>query len=254
MLSGALQLPAALLAAAAVNITNQVTAKLFGYTIDLSTVWATWIAGAIVVGLGLAMARGATSGVPGKLQLFWETVVDQVSDRVETAIGPRARPVVPLAVTIFVFILVANLLEMVPSVLTSGSPELLPAPTANVNLDFAMAAFVIVLVHGASIKVRGLRGYLSHYVRPHWAMLPINIIEELAKPFTLPLRLFGNMFAGGVMLIMIAALLPIYVIPVPLIIWKLFDMGIGVIQAFIFALLTLIYFEMSMTTMEEGSH
>jgi F-type H+-transporting ATPase subunit a len=209
-------------------------------------VWSTLIAGVIVIGLGLLAARRATSGVPGKLQLFFETTVDQVNQLVESTVGPAGVRIVPLALALFLFILTANWLEVIPSS-PRGGTEYLPSPTANVNLTYAMALIVIVVVHVASIRARGLRGYVKHYFQPFPFFFPINVIEEITKPITLALRLFGNLFAGTLMLLLIAALLPVFIVPVADVAWKLFDMFIGFIQAFIFALLTIVYYGMATT-------
>jgi F-type H+-transporting ATPase subunit a len=217
---------------------------LFGMTIDLDIVWSTVLAGAIVVGIGLFMARRATSGMPGKMQLLWETIVEQVEDLTDSAIGPEGRKFVPLAVTIFMFILVCNWLAFIPS----GHPEWLPAPTSDVNLPLAMALTVILLVHVNSIRSRGLRGYIGHYFQPYGFLFPINVIEEITKPITMTFRLFGNLFSGALMVTVIVTLLPIYAAPIGLVIWKPFDeLFIGAIQAFIFALLTVMYLGMGMT-------
>ena len=101
---------------------------------------------------------------------------------------------------------------------------------------------VSVWVYG--IRQQGARGYFGHFFANGPLLAPLNIIEELIKPVTLALRLFGNIFAGGIMLALIG-LLPIYVLWAPNLIWKLFDMAIGGIQAFIFALLTVLYFSMA---------
>jgi F-type H+-transporting ATPase subunit a len=235
-----------LLASGNINISNHVTRKLFGLPIELDVVWSTLIAGVIVIGLGLLAARRATSGVPGKLQLFFETTVDQVNQLVESTVGPAGVRIVPLALALFLFILTANWLEVIPSS-PRGGTEYLPSPTANVNLTYAMALIVIVIVHAASIRARGLRGYVKHYFQPFPFFFPINVIEEITKPITLALRLFGNLFAGTLMLLLIAALLPVFIVPVADVAWKLFDMFIGFIQAFIFALLTIVYYGMATT-------
>jgi F-type H+-transporting ATPase subunit a len=107
-------------------------------------------------------------------------------------------------------------------------------------------------MHIAGIRKKGLRGYYHHLVQPYWFMLPINIVEEIAKPLTLALRLFGNIFSGVIMVSLIAAF-PWFVLWAPDILWKLFDAGIGLIQAFIFALLTVLYFA-SVKPVEEGAH
>jgi F-type H+-transporting ATPase subunit a len=235
-----------LLASGNINISNHVTRKVFGLSIELDIVWSTLIAGVIVIGLGLLTARRATAGVPGKLQLFFETTVDQVNQLVESTVGPGGTRIVPLALALFLFILTANWLEVIPSS-PRGGTEYLPSPTANVNLTYAMALIVIVIVHAASIRARGLRGYVKHYFQPFPFFFPINVIEEITKPITLALRLFGNLFAGTLMLLLIAALLPVFIVPVADVAWKLFDMFIGFIQAFIFALLTIVYYGMATT-------
>ncbi|MGH9103529.1 MAG: F0F1 ATP synthase subunit A [Acidimicrobiales bacterium] len=236
-------LPAlAALTATSIDVNAHQRVTLAGITLHVDTILATLVAGAIVVGFGLYAGRRAQVGKPGKAQLLWETVVSAVERRVEQGIGPTGRRVVPLAVSLFAFILIANWLELVPS----GSPKALPAPTGDLNLTFALAGFVIVLVHASAIWTKGLRGYLRHYVRPSPWLLPINIVEELAKPVTLALRLFGNVFAGAVMAVLILELLPAVVAPLPLLLWKLFSMLVAVVQAFIFALLTILYFEQAL--------
>jgi F-type H+-transporting ATPase subunit a len=234
-----------------IEINNHVTRSVAGTSIQFDILFATIVAGAIVIVLGLLAARKATAGVPGRLQLFFETVVEQVSELVADTVGPAGVKIVPLAVTLFLFILTANWLAVIPSN-PSGNREILPPPTASVNLTFAMAVVVIIVVHRDSIKTRGWRGYFRHYLEPFPVFLPINVIEEITKPITLALRLFGNLFAGTLMLLLIAALLPLFIVPVADVVWKLFDMFIGFIQAFIFALLTIVYYGMATAT--EGGH
>jgi F-type H+-transporting ATPase subunit a len=216
-------------------------------TVDLDVVWTTLIAAAIVFGLGLLMVRKVTSGVPGKLQLFWETLVEQVSDLAESAVGPQGRRFVGLGVTIFFFLLICNWLAFIPS----GDPGILAPPTGDVNLPLALALIVIFLVHYNSVKARGARGYFNHYVQPYKGLVLINVIEELTKPITLTFRLFGNIFSGVLMITVIVTLIPPYLSWIGLAVWKPFDeLFIGAIQAFIFALLTIIYLGMAMSTDE----
>jgi F-type H+-transporting ATPase subunit a len=223
------------------------TTTIFGMTINLDIVWATLVAAGIVLFLGFRLRAKATDGVPGKLQLFWEVLVEQVQDLTDSAIGPKGRQFVPLATTIFLFLLVCNWIEVIPS---GHNPEWFPAPTADVNLPAAMAISVIVLVHQQSIKARGFKGYLKHYLTPYAVMLPINVIEEITKPITLTYRLFGNLFASVLMISVITALLPIYLVPIGELVWKPFALFVGAIQAFIFALLTIIYLSIGMSTEE----
>jgi len=172
---------------------------------------------------------------------------------VEENLG-RVHPfVVPLAVALFFFILVANWLELIPSE-PNDHIHALPAPTADVNLTYAMAIMVMVGVWAYGIRQKGVKGYFKHFLEPYPVLLPLNVLEELVKPITLALRLFGNIFAGGIMLALIAGLITWKIGEVPVggilqfvfnIIWKLFDMAIGAIQAFIFSLLTVLYFGMA---------
>ena len=223
---------------------------LFGVTLNADTIVATLIAGAIIVLLGLLLRRSISAREPGRLQLFFEAIVQQVERQVEDTMGIRTAPfVVPLAMGLFLFILIANWLALIPS---PGDPEYLIPPASDVNLTYALALFVIVLMHVSGVRKKGLRGYYGHLFRKPRLLIPINIIEELAKPLTLALRLFGNIFSGVIMVSLIA-LFPAYILWAPNVLWKLFDAFIGLIQAFIFALLTIIYF-VSLSPEEEGAH
>jgi F-type H+-transporting ATPase subunit a len=216
-------------------------------TVDLDVVWTSALAAAVIITLGFMMKRKVTSGVPGKLQLFWETLVEQVNDLTDSAIGPQGRKFVGLGVTIFFFILLCNWIAFIPT----GDPGWFPPPTSDVNLPLAMAVTVVALLHYQSVKARGLKKYFKHYTQPYAAMTPINVIEELTKPITLTFRLFGNIFSGLLMISVIVTLLPVYASWIGLVIWKPFDeLFIGAIQAFIFALLTIIYLGLGMSTDE----
>ncbi len=237
-----------LIAAKAIHVGVHPTVHVLGLTIDVDIVTSTVLAAVILLALGFRMRARATDGVPGKLQLFWEVVVEQVSELADSAVGPEGRRFVPIGVTLGLFILIANWIGFIPSALQPGvSSDILPAPTGDVNLPLAMALLVIVWVHIESLRARGLRGYLRHYVKPYAALAPINVIEEITKPITLTFRLFGNIFSGGLMVLVMTTLLPIYVVPFGEIIWKPFDLFIGAIQAFIFMLLTILYFGMAMS-------
>jgi F-type H+-transporting ATPase subunit a len=218
--------------------------SLFGLEINRDTFVSTLVAGAILVGLGLFMVSRITDGVPGKLQLAFEGLVRYVEEQVESAMGLRTAPfVVPLAVTLFGFILIANWVEIVPT------HERLIAPTSDINLTAAMAVLVLLWVHLTGIKKKGLLGYVKSFMgAPRW-LIPFRAIEEVAKPLSLALRLFGNLFASALMIALIA-LLPSFALWLPNIIWKLFAMFIGVIQALIFSLLTIVYFSFAVN--EEG--
>lgn len=237
------------LAAAEIEVGHHVTREFLGVTLNLDTIWATAVAGLIVIALGLYMRRRVTSGVPSGIQLVFETVTQQMQKQVESTMGLRTAPfVIPLSVTLFLFILIANWLAVIPS---GHSPEYLAPPTADVNLVYAMALLVVGWMHVTGVRKRGAKNYFGHFAKPYWWLVPINIIEEIARPFTLSLRLFGNIFSGVIMVTLIT-LFPAYILWGPNVVWKLFDLFIGLIQAFIFALLTILYFGSAAS--EEGGH
>lgn len=231
------QVATSALLAVNVPVAKYVTVNVSGFSLNLDTIWSSLLAGVIVIGLGFLLRARLTSGVPGRLQLFWEAVAGWATEQAEQGIGPRSGPMIPLAITLFVFILVANWLEVLPS----GAVEVaIPSPTADTNTVYAMAFFVFFVYNITGIKRRGFRFFKR-------LLNPINLIEELVKPFTLALRLFGNLFAGGLMIALLAVLFPYWLSWLPTVAWKLFDMFIGVIQAFIFALLSIIYYQAAVT-------
>jgi F-type H+-transporting ATPase subunit a len=233
-----------------IDIGNHITWTVFGLTFNVDTILGTLVAGAIVIGMGLYLRKRFTSKVPSRPQIIFETVTENVEAQVESSLGIKTAPfVVPLAITLFMFILIANWLALIP---TGHHPEVMPPPAADVNLTYALALSVIITMHVTGIRRKGFRGYYRHLVQPYWWMFPINLIEELTKPVTLALRLFGNMFSGTIMIALIA-LFPAYILWAPEIAWKLFDMFIGLIQAFIFALLTVLYFG-SVAPADRGGH
>jgi len=222
-----------------VEIGNHLTVTIGGLHFNIDTIVATVVAGAIVIGLGLLVRRSITSGVPKRTQLVFETVTDTVEKQVESTMGIRTAPfVVPLAISIFLFLLIANWLSVLPPI---HHPEILAPPASDVNLAYALALLVIVWMHVTGVRKKGFRGYYRHLAQPYWWLFPINLIEEIARPITLSLRLFGNIFSGTIMVALIA-LFPAYILWAPTSVWKLFDLFIGAIQAFIFALLTVLYF------------
>ena len=236
------------------------TGHLFGMTFNLDTIWVTVVAGLIVVALGFwarsALTKETADHVPTKIQLVWETIVNQVTVQVEDNLGTVNPFVVPLAVALFFFILIANWIEVIPTQLNGNvGAHLLPSPTADTNLTYAMAILVMVGVWTFSVRERGWKGFVKHYFEPVPWMFPLEVLQDLLKPVTLALRLFGNIFAGGIMLALIAGLVGLAPSHIPIggalaiffnVIWKLFDtIFLGALQAFIFALLTVLYFGMA---------
>lgn len=230
--------------------------------INYDSVISSGISILVTIVVAIIIARSLRPDRPGRLQALAEWIFSYVR-RTASENAPDAPYLVPLAATIGFYILIANYLDFFPITLI---PNVHPANT-DVNQTAAMALVVFFVVNGYAIRRRGLRGYLHHLTRPFelpiWAragFTVLNVIEEVAKPATLALRLFGNLLAGLLMIYVITLLLgnlP-YVGswlagPIALAIWKLFDvLFIGLIQAFIFMLLTIVYFGLAREGLEEN--
>ena len=150
-----------LLAEAAIEVGHHEQANWFGLTVNTDTVYATALAAVIVLGLAFFLrAKVTSSGVPNGVQLFFEAITVQMRDQIETTIGMRVAPfVLPLAVTLFVFILVANWLSVLPVQYQTSdgkTHELFAPPASDINFVLALALFVFVCYHGAGIWRRGI--------------------------------------------------------------------------------------------------
>jgi F-type H+-transporting ATPase subunit a len=230
-----------------IEIGHHTTWEVAGFTINSDTVISTGVAAALVLILGFlarrALTRDPEDHVPTKLQIIWEAVVGQVNSQVEDNLGKVHPYAAPLAISLFFFILFCNWIELLPLKLNEET-HILVVPTADTNLTYALAAVTIVSVWVYGIREKGVKGYFKHFFEPFPVMFPLNLLEELIKPITLALRLFGNIFAGGIMLALIT-MMPLYILWAPNVLWKAFGGAIAVIQAFIFALLTVLYFAMA---------
>jgi F-type H+-transporting ATPase subunit a len=222
-------------------------------TVHADTVTITWIGMAIVlIAVGI-LARVHPVTKLSKRYTFMELIVTGIGSQVETILGKNGMPFVPLIISLFLFIFVLNEIGLFPFVGTS--------PTSDLNTTAALAIFVIVLIQVIGVARKGL-GYFKHLViKPLGLgipMLPIMLIDELARPVTLAMRLFGNIFAGEVLLVVVGAIIVANVVihghlfiaidfPVskvavvaPIGIY-IFNMIIGLIQAVVFTLLTTAY-------------
>jgi F-type H+-transporting ATPase subunit a len=234
---------------ATVEVGHHTKWEIFGVSVHGDTILATLVAVSIVLALGFWVRAKVTAGVPNGGQLFFEGVTRFLRDQVETSIGVKTAPfLVPLSIGIFVFILACNWIVVLPL------HHYLPPPTADVNLVYPMALMVFFWRQAAGARAHGgPGGQFLHIAKGHLPKLaPMWFFEEITSVVSHALRLFGNIFAGGVML-GVFTLLPFYIGGIATGAWKLFDMFIGLVQAFIFAFLTIIYFSQSMED-REGAH
>ncbi len=207
-------------------------AVLAGLTFNLDTLYMTWLTMAILV-FGSLLVRLNWTLVPGGWQNFVEFVLEGLLAQIDSTIGPIGRKVAPLLITLFLFLLIANWLGLVPG---------FTSPTNDINTTLGLALMIIIIVHGFGIKNKGLLSHFKHFIEPNILFLPINIIEELAKPVTLSFRLFGNILAGEILIIILGILVP-YVAPT---LWLAFSVFVGIIQALIFTMLSMSYLSNSL--------
>lgn len=235
------------------------------------------------IGLGLVFlwifkraANKATIGVPGKLQCFVEMIVEFVDQNVKDTFHGRSKLIAPLALTIFVWVFLMNLMDLIPvdflpiavslingeswDVISSGQSHtyMKVVPTTDLNLTMALGLGVFALIIFYSIRVKGVMGFVKELtLQPFSAknpvvqalFIPVNLLLELvtlfAKPISLALRLFGNLYAGELIFILIGAI-GLFQLPLHFV-WAVFHILVIVLQAFIFMMLTIVYLSMAST-------
>ena len=199
------------------------------------------------------MAKHATVGVPGRFQAVIEMVVGFVDQSVRETFQGKSDVIAPLALTLFCWILLMNLMDLIPVdwlpwvAGKAGIEHLRVVPTADVNITFAMGISVFILTLYYSIKIKGIGGFTKELtLMPfnHWAAIPFNLVLEgvslLAKPLSLSLRLFGNLYAGE-LIFMLIAITGLWQLAALHLAWAIFHVLIIILQAFIFMMLTIVY-------------
>ncbi len=192
-----------------------------------SGVAITWAIMAILIVGSIAM-RPRLSLVPSKVQAALELVVDAVDGQIRETMQVDPSPYRAFIGTLFVFILVANWVSLVPG---------LEPPTAHIETDAALAILVFLAVIWFGVRAVGVRGYLATFAAPSIVMVPLNVIESITRTVSLFVRLFGNVMSGAFIVGIILSLAGLLV-PIPL---MALDLLIGAIQAYIFAILAMVF-------------
>ncbi|UZE96171.1 F0F1 ATP synthase subunit A [Alkalimarinus alittae] len=235
-------------------------AKEMGFwAIHVDTMGWSIALGVLFLWLFRSAAKKASAGVPGGLQNFVEVMVEFVDNSVKETFHGRNKVIAPLALTIFCWIFLMNFMDLIPvdflprlAQIITGNEHLYfrVVPTTDLNATIGMALSVFALIVYYSIKVKGVSGFVGELTLQPFGkwMIPFNLLLEgvglLAKPVSLALRLFGNLYAGELIFILIA-LMPLWVqwtLSVP---WAIFHILIITLQAFIFMMLTIVYLSMA---------
>lgn len=194
-----------------------------------ATLVYSWVIMAVLVAGSWAITRNLKTGISlDRWQNLLEVIVSQIKEQIREASRQEPERYLPFIGTLFLFILASNVLEVVPG---------FRAPTSSLSTTTALAFCVFLAVPAFGIAREGIRGYLSHYIRPTPLMLPFNIIGEISRTIALAIRLFGNMMSGSLILAILLSLTPLF-FPV---VMQAFSLLIGVIQAYVFAILALVY-------------
>lgn len=245
-------------------------AKAMGFwAIHLDTMFWSILVGVLFLYMFKKVADQVTAGVPGKMQNFAEMLVEFIDESVRGSFTAKNDMVAPLALTVFVWIFLQNLMDLVPVdviPLISGALGLhfmKVVPSTDPNATFGMAIGVFILMLYYSIKIKGVSGFVGELTLQPFAsdnlllkvlFMPINFLLEfvslIAKPISLALRLFGNMYAGEMIFILIAIMYNAGVVlglfgGVLQLGWAIFHILIITLQAFIFMTLTIVYMDMA---------
>ncbi len=241
------------------HMTNLVVGDGF-WSLHIDTLFFSILLGAIFCWGFYSVGKKATTGVPGKLQNILEMIFDFVDGSVKDFFGESRRDIGSLALTIFVWVLLWNAMDLLPVDLFSsmvalvGVPYLKIVPSTDPNATFALSITVVCLTHVFAFRkahstrkfLRNLGSHPFEAKKPVLVVLlfPVNvalhIVEDMAKVISLSLRLFGNMFAGELVFVLIA-LLPFIVQFVPGSVWAIFHILIVTLQAYLFMILTIVY-------------
>ena len=222
------------------------------WTVNVDSMLFSVLLGVVFLSLFRSVAKRATSGVPGRMQAMVETLVEFVDTSVKDTFHGETKLLAPLGLTIFVWVFLMNLMDLVPVdwlpglAHAAGVPYFKVVPTTDVNITFGMSISVFILILFYSIRSKGVLGFTKELtLQPfnHPVAIPFNLVLEgvalLAKPVSLALRLFGNLYAGELIFILIA-LLGIWQLPLHFM-WAVFHILIIILQAFIFMMLTIVY-------------
>ncbi|MGA7326661.1 MAG: F0F1 ATP synthase subunit A [Rhodomicrobium sp.] len=165
---------------------------------------------------------------PNTRQAVLEIIVTGIEKQIKDVIRRDARPFLPLLGTLFIFLVTANLSGILPGV---------EAPTSKLETPAALALIVFFSVHYFGVRARGFRGYLASFAEPKLIMLPLNILSEITRTFSLTLRLFGNIMSGEFVIALVVALAGLFV-PIPLMVLEIL---VGLVQAYIFTVLAAVF-------------
>jgi F-type H+-transporting ATPase subunit a len=224
------------------------------FAVNVDTIYNTLIVCGLMIAVALFLRSRYSERRPGKFQAALEWIIEYMRNLFHDTLGDKPIRIEPIAISMFFFILVSNLIGLVP---------ILKSPTNDINTTVGLSLFSVGLLHYYSIKFRRPAGYVKHYfsiISPRWTgplgwtrvlFAALEGIQELSRPITLSFRLYFNIFVGELMVALIISLLPAVAAPFIGGGWLMFSIFVGLVQAFIFTMLTIAYIAMA-TDVDHG--
>ncbi len=213
--------------------------EIFNLGLNMPTIFFSWLIIGLLAVVCFVVYRKLRPK-PGRLQLLLELIVDAFDNLTQSSLGKRGRKYLAFVGTIFLFVWLSNIIGIIP-----GFEE----PTRDLNTPLGLMIISILVAHGSGIRVKGLRKYVKEYFEPgfqfrgRWIpnviIFPLNVVGEFGKAISLPFRLFGNIFGGAIIIVVLSNLLLFVGMPPFLLFF--FGLFVGTIQAFVFAMLAMTY-------------
>ncbi|MGQ9569519.1 MAG: F0F1 ATP synthase subunit A [Thermodesulfovibrionales bacterium] len=198
-----------------------------GPVVIKNTVIVTWVVMVFIIVVSYLITR-RLSIKPGAFQDIMEAIIESAEKTIKDTLPVNPWDVIPFITTLWIFIGASNLIGLIPGLMT---------PTSDINTTVAFAIISYSMMHVFGLKTMGLKNYLKHYTEPSWILLPIHFLAELTRTVALAIRLFGNMLSGDMIAIILLGIAG-FLVPIP---FSLLHIVIGIIQAYIFGMLTLVF-------------
>lgn len=204
---------------------------LFGFrlTVNTTTLFNTWLIMVVLIVFSI-VATHRLKRVPNPVQRAMEIYVSFMDKLVKETLETTSRSYLPLVGTLFIFLLLCNWIGIIPG---------LSEPTKDLNTPLGLGIMGFFLTHTAAIREKGIIAYLREYTRPFFLMAPLNVVSEVAKVVSISFRLFGNIFGGAIIIAVVSPM--VYHLVLPPFLAAFFGLFVGIIQAFVFTMLTITY-------------
>jgi len=199
------------------------------WAINKTTTIMMFLIDLLIIGLAWGGTK-ALKQVPNKLQGIFEIIIELFQFLCEQTLGEHGKRHMPLIASLFIFLVISNIIVVIPFT---------EEPTRDLNVTMGQMLVVLFIVHYEAIRIKGIKKYIHEYFEPFIIMFPLNVVGEIAKGVSLSFRLFGNILGGSIIIMVISYLIKYTMVPVALMLF--FDLGVGIVQAFVFTMLGMTY-------------